>query len=205
MTSWRFPVLALAGVLSFTLSVAADAQRGPGRRFITTTDRRTFEVEGGSVTSTTTLAEAPSFALSALATAPLAKWPTRAWIVGARTSALNLGNTGGCVLVPPDRTCQNLRFVERFTLLTGGAFDVRTVMIRAMAGPSVYHVEQQGARVGTQLRIDFVTPRISGATPAIFLTRTFLGSQKGRDAQMTSLGASIRFMSGIKRERPPVE
>jgi hypothetical protein len=177
--------------------------RSAGRRFITTTDRKSLDIEGGSVTSTTSLAEAPTVALSLVASAPIVKRPTAAWVVAARTSFFNPGNTHGGVLLLPDRSCQQSRFIDRATALMGGAFDIPSHMLRALAGPTLYQVEGQSARIGTQLRVDVVNPRVRGPFGSIFFTRSFLGSQKGRGAQLTTLGVGLRFMSGVRREPSP--
>lgn len=192
--------LAKAGVAAAALLVLAslrsEAQRRPGvgMGFYTTTGLVTAEVEGGNVTSTTALAEAPTVAISGLLTVPLKKAPKRAWVAGLRVTPLGIGNGKSCYVTPDITGCQNLRFEERAALLAGGSFDIRTTVLRVMVGPSLYHVEQEGARIGTTVRADFASPRLRGSTPVLFLSRTFLGSQRGEAVGMTTLGLGFRWI-----------
>lgn len=186
----------LSVVLAAALPTLLAAQRRPGLAmgFYTTTGLLTGDVEAGSVSSSTALAEAPTFAVSLLLTAPLKRLPKRAWIVGVRAGALNLGNNGSCFLTPGSGVCQNIRFEERTALLAGGAFDIRSTVLRAMVGPALYNVEGQGARLGTAVRIDFAAPRLRGRTPTLFFTRTFLGSERGEQLAISTLGAGFRWI-----------
>lgn len=178
------------------LPAALDAQRRPGvgMGFYTYTGLLTADVEGGSVSTTSGYAEAPTFAISAHVTAPLVKFRKSAWIVGVRGTPLSLGNGNACLVLPGESGCQSRRFEERVGLLTGGAFDIRETMLRVMAGPTLYDVEDTGARIGTTLRVDFSAPRLRGPTPTLFLTRTFLGNQRGEALGLTTLGAGFRWV-----------
>ena len=194
----RLSLLLLAAI---ALSVNdAGAQRRPGQRFgfFTTTDLVTLDVEGGSVTATTPLTETARFALSAIVTAPLIRQRTRAWIVGVRGTALSLGNRDRCIDTSApqggDGECDSRKFTERVTLLAGGAFDIRSTILRVMAGPVAFQLENGGMRVGTNVRLDFASPRQSGVTPTLFLTRSFVGSVDGTGAAMTTLGAGFRWV-----------
>jgi hypothetical protein len=189
--------LAAAAVLAVvTTPSGLSAQRRPGvpMGFYTTTGLVTADVEGGSVTTSTTLAEAPTFAASVLVTGALRKLPKRAIIVGIRATPLAFGNNGSCVVSPGVQGCQNVRFEERLGVMVGGAFDIRSTLLRTMIGPSLYDVETQGARIGTTVRIDFASPRLRGPTPTLFFTRTFLGSQRGQGAAHSTLGAGFRWV-----------
>lgn len=184
-----------------TLSLAvpnqrADAQRRPGQNFgfYTTTGLLTGEIEAGSVNSTTEFAEAPKVAVSGLLTTRLVQRRKSAWIVGVRGTVLSLGNTNQCIVEVGTLGCQDRRFTERAALLTGGAFDIRSTILRAMAGPALYQVEGSGLRVGTQLRLDYAAPRLSGFTPTLFLTVSQLGSQRGRSVGLSTLGAGFRWV-----------
>ena len=195
------PLRSLIAVAALALSTLvpqqeASAQRRPGvsTNFFTTTGLLTADVEAGSLRSTTPLAESPSFAVSVLVTGPLVKRIRHAWIAGVRAPVLLLGNSGGCYASGGGNVCQNLRFSEQVTLLAGGAFDIRTTVLRVMAGPSLYHVEVSGARVGTQIHIDLAAPRLRGPTPTLFFSRTFLGSQYGEGVAISSLGAGLRWV-----------
>lgn len=187
---------AAAVLAAVTTPTGLSAQRRPGvpMGFYTTTGLLTADVEGGSVTTSTTLAEAPTFAASVLVTAPLRKLPKRAVIVGLRATPLAFGNNGSCVVTPGLQGCQNVRFEERVGVFVGGAFDIRSTLLRTMIGPSLYDVETQGARLGTTVRIDFASPRLRGPTPTLFFTRTFLGSQRGQGAAHSTLGAGFRWV-----------
>jgi hypothetical protein len=162
--------------------------------FYTTTGLLTADVEAGSVSSSTVYAEAPSFAASVLVTGPLVKGRKHAWIAGARGTALSFGHNDGCYIETGRQGCQNLRFTERVAVLAGGAFDIRYTVVRAMVGPVLYQVENSGARVGTQLHLDFVAPRLRGPSPTLFVTRAFLGSQRGSAVGITTLGAGLRWV-----------
>ena len=191
--------ITVAALALFTLIVPqqqATAQRRPGvsTNFFTTTGLLTADVEAGSVRSTTPLAESPSFAVSVLVTAPLVKRIRHAWIAGVRAPVLLLGNKGGCYVGAGGNVCQNLRFSEQVTLYAGGAFDIRTTVLRVLVGPSLYHVEASGARVGTGLQIDLAAPRLRGPTPTLFFSRSFLGSQRGEAVGISSLGAGFRWV-----------
>lgn len=182
------------------LTVASPAllsgQRRPGVNmgFYTTTDLLTGDVEGGSITSTTAQANTPRFAVSVLVTAPLKRASKRAWIAGVRATPLGLGNTAPCVRATSADGCQNGPFNDRIGVLAGSAFDIRSTILRTMVGPTLYQVEGQGARIGTTIRVDFASPRLRGPTPTLFFTRTFLGSQRGRAAALSSLGAGFRWV-----------
>jgi hypothetical protein len=195
------PVSAAVSVaLSLALTVAVPtllyAQRRPGvpMGFYTTTGLVTGEVEGGSVTSSTALASSPSFEASFLLTAPLKKMPKRAWIAGVRARALALGDNDYCSVRPEPGGCQIRRFDERAAFLAGGAFDIRSTVLRALVGPSLFRVEQEGTRFGTQVRLDFASPRLSGPTPTLFYTGTFLGSQRGESVVVSTIGAGFRWV-----------
>ena len=190
----RSASLSAALAVAFPAMLAAQRRPGLAMGFYTTTGLLTGDVEAGSVSSSTALAEAPTFAVSLLFTAPLKRLPKRAWIVGARAGALNLGNNGSCFITPGNGVCQNIRFEERAALLAGGAFDIRSAVLRAMVGPALYNVEGQGARLGTAVRIDFAAPRLRGRTPTLFFTRTFLGSQRGEQLAISTLGAGFRWI-----------
>jgi hypothetical protein len=148
--------------------------------FYTYTGLVSTDVEVGSVTSTTAFAEAPSVAASVLVSVPLAKLKRKAIIAALRGTPIGFGNSDGCLIIPPDTSCQQRRFSERVTMLVGGAFDIRETLLRVTAGPSLYSVEKSGTRIGTQVRLDFTSPRQGSRMPTMFLSRTFLGSQNGR-------------------------
>ena len=190
----------IAAAVSVALTVAVpallSAQRRPGvgMGFYTTTGLITGEVEGGSVTSSTALASSPSFEASFLLTAPLKKMPKRAWIAGVRARALALGDNDYCSVRPEPGGCQIRRFDERAAFLAGGAFDIRSTVLRALVGPALFRVEQEGTRFGTQVRLDFASPRLSGPTPTLFYTGTFLGSQRGESVVISTIGAGFRWV-----------
>lgn len=191
-----FRTAAVLVALAVTLPELLTAQRRPGvgNGFYTTTGLLSGDVEAGSVSSSTAIAEAPTVAMSVLLTAPLQRLSKRAWIVGVRANVIGLGNNDNCYVIPGTDGCQNARFVERGALLAGSAFDIRSTILRAMIGPALYDVEGQGARVGTAIRIDFAAPRLHGPTPTIFFTRTFLGSQRGEAVGLSTLGAGLRWV-----------
>lgn len=174
----------------------ADAQRRPGQNFgfYTTTGLLTGEIEAGSVNSTSEFAEAPSLAVSGLLTTRLVQRRKSAWIIGVRGTVLSLGNSDQCVVEVGAAGCQDRRFTERAALLTGGAFDIRSTILRAMVGPALYGVQGSGLRVGTQIRIDYAAPRLSGFTPTLFLTSSLLGSQRGRSVGLSTFGAGFRWV-----------
>lgn len=188
----------VAILLAATLAIPAllTAQRRPGvfTGFYSTTGLLTGDLEAGSVTSSTSLAEVPTVALSLLVTAPIKRAPKRAWIAGLRATPLGLGNGDSCVVALGVNGCLNRRFEERVTLLTGGAFDIRSTILRAMVGPGLYSVEGQGTRIGPVLRVDYASPRLRGPTPTLFFTRSFLGSQGGESVGISTLGASLRWV-----------
>jgi len=190
----------IAAAVSVALTVAVpaliSAQRRPGvgMGFYTTTGLVTGEVEGGSVTSSTARASSPSFEASFLLTAPLKKMPKRAWIAGVRARALALGDNDYCSVRPEPGGCQIRRFDERAAFLAGGAFDIRSTVLRALVGPALFRVEQEGTRFGTQVRLDFASPRLSGPTPTLFYTGTFLGSQRGESVVISTIGAGFRWV-----------
>ncbi|MEQ1693301.1 MAG: hypothetical protein ABMA00_18560 [Gemmatimonas sp.] len=171
-------------------------QRRPGTNmgFYTTTDLLTGDLEGGSITSTTAQVNAPEFAVSVLITAPFKRASKRAWIAGLRATPIGLGNSAPCMRATGEDGCQNGPFNERIGALVGSAFDIRSTILRTMIGPTLYQVEGQGVRIGTTVRVDFGSPRLRGPTPILFFTRTFLGSQRGRAAALSSLGAGFRWV-----------
>lgn len=182
--------------LTVALPSLLSGQRRPGVNmgFYTTTDLLTGDVEGGSITSSTTQANAPLFAVSLVVTAPLKRASKRAWIAGLRATPIGLGNTASCVRATGEDGCQNGPFNERIGVLAGSAFDIRSRILRTMVGPTLYQVEGQGARIGTTVRVDFASPRLHGPTPTLFFTRTFLGSQRGRAVALSTLGAGFRWV-----------
>ncbi|WP_373061618.1 hypothetical protein [Gemmatimonas sp.] len=199
---FRRPMVAFAACTALAvLSLAvpqrrADAQRQPGQNFgfYTTTGLRTFDLEGGSVNSTSEFAEAPSVAVSGLLTTRLVQRRKSAWIVGVRGTVLSLGNSDRCVDESATPGCQDRRFTERVSFLTGGAVDIRSTILRAMVGPALYSVQGSGLRVGTQLRIDYAAPRLNGLTPTLFFSSSLLGNQRGRAANISTLGVGFRWV-----------
>jgi hypothetical protein len=193
----------LAATLTATLclmqTVAAPsmltAQRRPGVNmgFYTTTDLVTGDIEGGTIASSTPEVRAPRLTASLLVTRPLKRLNKKAWIAGVRATPLVFGNTVPCVRAPGKAGCQNGRFNERVGLLAGGAFDVRSTILRAMVGPALHQVEGQGARLGATVRVDFASPRLRGPTPTLYFTRTYVSSQ-GEFAALSSLGAGFRWV-----------
>ena len=107
---------------------------------------------------------------------------------------LSLGNSDQCIVEFGTSGCQDRRFTERAALLTGGAFDIRSTLLRAMVGPALYDVQGSGLRVGTQIRLDYAAPRLHGPTPTLFFTRSMLGSQRGRAVGLSTLGAGFRWV-----------
>lgn len=174
----------------------ASAQRRPGvsTNFYTTTGLLTADLDAGSLRSSTPRAETPGFTVSLLVTAPLVKRTKRAYIAGARVPVLLLGNNGDCYTTGLSRECQNRRFTERVTLFAGGAFDIRSTVLRVLAGPAVYQVEGSGVRIGTGILIDLAAPRLRGPTPTLFFSRTYLGSQGGDAVGISSVGAGFRWV-----------
>ncbi|MBU6367363.1 MAG: hypothetical protein KJT01_14210 [Gemmatimonadetes bacterium] len=191
----RCVVLAGALLALAPLATALDAQRRPGvgMGFYTYTGLLSAELEGGSVVSSTAYVEAPAFAVSGLGTAPLWRGRKRAWIAGVRVTPLNVGNRG-CFVVSRVPGCQDVRHEERLALLTGAALDIRSTLLRVMAGPAVVNAGGRGARLGTTLRLDYTAPRQGTSFPTLFLTRTFLGSERGTTAGLTTLGAGFRWV-----------
>ena len=190
-------VYAALAVLSLAVSPdRADAQRRPGQNFgfYTTTGLLTGEIEGGSVNSTSEFAEAPSFAVSGLLTNRLVQRRKSAWIVGVRGTVLSLGNSDPCVDGSRTPGCQDRRFTERVALLTGGAFDIRSTILRAMVGPALFSVQGSGVRMGTQVRVDYASPRQSGVTPTLFFSSSLMGSQGGRATNISTLGLGFRWV-----------
>jgi hypothetical protein len=189
------PSLAALAMLSTPL-LQAGAQRRPGvgMGFYTTTGLPSADVEVGPVTSTTALAEAPLASVSLVLSAPVKKSAKRAWIAGARLTPLGVGNGDSCFVTPTVTGCQDVRFEERAALLAGGAFDIRSTVLRTMVGPAWYSVQGEGARIGATLRLDYAAPRLRGATPTLFFTRTFLGSQRGEGVAMSTLGVGLRWV-----------
>jgi hypothetical protein len=193
--------LSLAAAAMLLIAIAApperaDAQRRPGvsTNFYTTTGLLTADLEVGSVRSTTPLAETPSLMASLVVTIPLVKSTRRAWIAGARAPMLWVGNGENCYAPSPTQGCQNRRFSELVAVHTGGAFDIRSTVLRVMVGPALYQVEKSGTRVGTQLHLDLAAPRLRGATPTFFFSRSFLGSQGGEAVGISSLGVGLRWV-----------
>ena len=187
-------VAALVAAASL-LSTAAQAQRRPGvgMGFYTFTGLLSAEVEGGSVISSAALAEAATVAISGMGTVPLLKGNKKAWIASVRATPLNLGNRGSCVVTPDTVGCQDVRYEERASLLTGGAFDIRSTLLRGMIGAAMVNVEGRGARYGPIVRIDFTAPRQGGSSPTLFLTRTFLGRERTESMGLTTVGAGFRW------------
>lgn len=185
-------LLGAAALLAvFTSTAAAQRRPGVGMGFYTYTGLLAGDVELGQVTGTTAYAEGPNVTLSGVVTAPLMKLRKKAVIVGLRGTAISVGNNG-CLIVPPSNECQDRRFTERVTLLTGMAWDIRESLLRVTAGPALYTVEKDGARFGTQVRVDYARPRQGSRMPTLFLSRSFLGSQRGRGVGFTTLGLGLR-------------
>ncbi len=190
---------AVAALLCLMQAVASPslltAQRRPGVNmgFYTTTDLVTGDIEGGTIASSTPEVRAPRLTASLLVTRPLKRLNKKAWIAGVRVTPLAFGNTVPCVRAAGEAGCQNGRFNERVGLLGGGAFDIRSTILRAMVGPTLYQVEGQGARLGATVRVDFASPRLHNPTPTLFFTRTYVGSH-GEVAGLSSLGAGFRWV-----------
>ncbi len=190
----------MASTVGLLMTLAApsslEAQRRPGVNmgFYTTTDLRTLDIEGGYVTSSTAQANSPRAAASALVTAPFKRASKRAWIAGVRATPLGVGSTAPCLRVVNDGGCENGPFNERLGLLAGGAFDIRSTILRTMVGPTLLQVKGQGVRIGTTLRVDFASPRLRGPTSTVFFSRTFLGSQRGEGAALSTLGVGFRWL-----------
>lgn len=191
----RCVVLAAALLALVPPATFLEAQRRPGvgMGFYTYTGLFSVEVEGGSVVSSTAYVEAPTFAVSGFGTAPLWRGRKRAWLLGARVTPLSVGNSV-CYVRPGSTGCQDVRHEERVALLTGAAFDIRSTLLRAFVGPALVDAEGRGARLGTLLRIDYTAPRQGSSFPTLFLTRTFLGSERGATAGLTTLGAGFRWV-----------
>ncbi|MCA0374427.1 MAG: hypothetical protein LCH84_02085 [Gemmatimonadetes bacterium] len=179
----------------------ADAQfrRDSPMGFYTTTARPTLDIEVGGVTSSTVLTESPSFAAGALFTLPVVKLRKKAIIAGVRGTALELGRPRDCLNNFENGECRSRRYAERASVLVGGAFDIRSTILRVMVGPVLQDVEGTGARIGTQVRADYATPRLRGMTPTLFVSRSMMGSEQGRGVGITALGIGFRK---IWKEKP---
>ncbi len=187
------PAALLAGVVMLTSSSALAQRRpGVGMGFYTYTGLVAADIEVGQVNGTTGFAEGPTVTLSGIVAAPLMKLRKKALIIAARGTAISYGNSDGCYVIPPSPECQQRRFTERLTLLPGMAWDIRESLVRVMAGPALYSVEREGSRIGTQIRVDYARPRQGSRMPVLFLSRSFLGSQRGRSAGFTTIGIGIR-------------
>ena len=184
---------AIVTALTLTSSLSAQRRPGVGMGFYTFTGLLAAEVEGGSVISSAALAEAPTVAVSGMGTVPLLKGRKKAWIASVRATPLNLGNRGSCVVTPDTIGCQDVRYEERASLLTGAAFDIRSTLLRGMIGAAMVNVEGRGARYGPIVRIDFTAPRQGASSPTLFLTRTFLGRERTESMGLTTVGAGFRW------------
>jgi len=185
---------AIAFLLTVPAGLSAQRRPGVGMGFYTYTGLLSGEVEGGSVVASTSLIEAPWVALSAVGTVPLLRKPKKAWIAAARVTPLNLGNRGSCYVTAETTGCQDNRFEERAAIMTGGAFDIRSTLVSVMVGPAYVGMENRGARLGAVVRLDYSSPRQRGSSPALFFSRTFLGSERGESAALTTLGLSMRWV-----------
>lgn len=174
-------------------SLEAQRRPGVGMGFYTFTGLLSAEVEGGSVVSSAALAEAPTIAISGMGTVPLLRGRKKAWIASARATPLNLGNRGTCVVTPETVGCQDVRYEERASVMTGAAFDIRSALLRGMVGAAMVSVEGRGARYGPIVRIDFTAPRQGASSPTLFLTRTFLGRERTESMGLTTVGAGFRW------------
>jgi len=162
--------------------------------FYTYTGLVSAELEGGSVVASSAFVEAATIAISGMGTVPLLRVPKRAWIAALRVTPLNLGNRGSCVVIPEAVGCQDTRFEERASVMTGGAFDIRATLLRVMVGGAYVSAENSAARFGPIVRVDFTAPRQGGSSPTLFLTRTFLGTVRGESAGLTTVGAGYRWV-----------
>jgi hypothetical protein len=189
-------VAACGLILAVATPSPVEAQRRPGVNmgFYTTTDLPTLDVELGSVGTSSGQANSPLLTVSAVATTPLKRASKRALIAGLRATPLSAFSSVPCVRRAGVPGCQSSRFDERVGLLVGGAFDVRSTILRTMVGPTWYHIGGQGARFATTVRLDFASPRLRGPTPTAFLTRTFLGSVRGEGTALTSAGVGFRWV-----------
>jgi hypothetical protein len=180
--------------MSLMLPSTTFAQRRPGvgMGFYTYTGLVSVEAEGGSVVSSASLVEAATVAVSGMGTVPLKRGAKKAWIAAARITPLSIGNRG-CVVTPQTTGCQDVRIEERASLLTGAAVDVRSTLLRGFVGPALVDVQGRGARYGAVVRIDFTAPRQGASSPTLFFTRTFLGSERGETAALTTVGAGFRW------------
>ncbi len=186
----------LLALLVATPRQPAEAQRRPGQNFgfYTTTGLLTGDLDIGSVTSSSAFAEAPTVALSALVTTRVRQRPKRAWIVGVRGTMLSLGNSDPCIDGSRIPGCQDRRFTERVALVAGGAFDIRSTLLRVMVGPAWYGIQGGDQRIGTQLRVDYAAPRLRGSTPTLFFSRSMLGSERGESVGLSTLGIGFRWV-----------
>jgi hypothetical protein len=192
--SRRVWLSAVALCLMLPACLSAQRRPGVGMGFYTYTGLLSGEVEGGSVVASTSLIEAPWVALSAVGTVPLLRKPKKAWIAAMRVTPLNLGNRGSCYVTPETSGCQDNRFEERAAIMTGAALDIRSTLLRVMVGPAYVGVENRESRLGTVFRFDYSSPRQRGSSPALFFSRTFLGSERGESAALTTLGVSMRWV-----------
>jgi hypothetical protein len=189
-------VLLAAVCLPCWSATSLEAQRRPGvgMGFYTYTGLVSAELEGGSVVASSAFVEAATIAISGMGTVPLLRVPKRAWIAAVRVTPLNLGNRGSCVVIPEAVGCQDTRFEERASVMTGGAFDIRATLLRVMVGGAYVSAENSAARFGPIVRVDFTAPRQGGSSPTLFLTRTFLGMVRGESAGLTTVGAGYRWV-----------
>jgi hypothetical protein len=183
-------------MLPVSTPAALAAQRRPGVNmgFYTTTDLPTLDVEFGSVVTSSGQANAPRLTVSAVVIQPLKRGNKRAMIAGLRATPLSAFGSIPCVRRLGVPGCQSSRFDERIGLLVGGAFDVRSTILRGMVGPTWYNIGGQGARFATTVRLDWASPRLRGPTPTAFLTRTFMGSVRGEGTALTSAGIGFRWV-----------
>lgn len=188
--------VAVCLLLTAAVSSSLSAQRRPGVNmgFYTTTDLVTADVEATTVYSSTGQLRAPQFVGALLVSAPLKRQTRRAWIAGARATPLAVRSTSPCFRTPGVTECPNGRVIERLSVMAGGAFDIRSTILRAMVGPTLHQVEGKRVRFGTTLRLDFASPRLVAPTPTVFFSRTYLGSQNGRGAALTSVGIGFRWV-----------
>jgi hypothetical protein len=183
-------------MLAVAMPSSVEAQRRPGVNmgFYTTTDLPTLDVDVASVGTSSGQANSPRFTVSVVGTKSLKRGNKRALIAGLRATPLSAFNSVPCVRRIGSTTCQNTRFDERVGLLVGGAFDVRSTILRPMVGPTWYNVGGQGARFATTVRLDFASPRLRGPTPTAFIARSFLGSVRGEGTALTSAGVGLRWV-----------
>lgn len=116
-----------------------------------------------------------------------------AWVVAAQGFLAAIPGGDAICIILPDGTCGPVSYLPRAAALTGGAINMGSFTVRAMAGATVFKEPFGGMRPATSARIDAAWPARERWGFMAAVSKSWLGSFYGDNLSVTNVSGGIQL------------